>query len=51
MTNGRGMMKFNKGFMRFSEGLPVVPIALRAQLPWGILTHTLHSSFLSNLFW
>ena len=51
MTNGRGMMKFNRGFMRFSEGLPVVPVALRATLPWGIATHTLTSSILSNMFW
>ena len=51
MTNGRGMMKFNRGFMRFSEGLPVVPVALRATLPWDIATHTLTSSFLSNMFW
>jgi len=51
MTNGSGMMKFNKGFMRFAEGLPVVPVALRASLPWGISTHTLNSSFLMNMFW
>lgn len=51
MTNGIGMMKFNKGFMRFADGLPVVPIALRASLPWGISTHTLNSSFLMNMFW
>lgn len=51
MTNGRAMMKFNRGFMRFSEGLPIVPVALRASLPWNISTHTLTSSFLSNMFW
>ena len=51
MTNGTGMMKFNKGFMRFASELPVVPVALRASLPWGISTHTINSSFLMNMFW
>ena len=51
MTNGTGMMKFSRGFLRFAHGLPVVPVALRASLPWSISTHTLNSSFLSNLFW
>ena len=51
MTNGTGMMKFSRGFLRFADGLPVVPVALRARLPWNISTHTLDSSFLDNLFW
>ena len=38
--------------MRFAGGLPVVPVALRADLgPWRIHTHTLTSGFLANLFW
>jgi hypothetical protein len=51
MTNGRGMMKFSRGFMIFAERLPVVPMALRAELPWGLATHTLTSSFAANMFW
>lgn len=51
MTNGRGMMAFSRGFMRFAQGMPVVPVALRADIPWGISTHTITSSFLSNMFW
>ena len=45
------MMRFSRGFMRFAQDGPVVPVALRASLPWGITTHTLTSSFLANLFW
>lgn len=44
-------MRFSRGFMRFAQDGPVVPVALRAKLPWGITTHTLTSSFLANLFW
>ncbi len=51
MTNGRGMMKFSRGFMRFGRGLPIVPAAVRAENPFGISTHTLSSSFLGNMFW
>ena len=51
LTNGKGMMRFSRGFMRFAQDRPVVPVALRASLPWGITTHTLTSSFLANLFW
>ena len=52
MTSGAAMMRFSRGFMRFAGGLPVVPVALRADLgPWRIHTHTLTSGFLANLFW
>ena len=51
MTNGRGMMRFSRGFMTFAKRLPVVPVALRARLPWGLHTHTLTSSFAANMFW
>lgn len=51
MTNGRGMMRFSRGFMAFAKRLPVVPVALRARLPWGLHTHTLTSSFAANMFW
>lgn len=51
MTNGRGMMRFSRGFMAFAQRLPVVPVALRARLPWGLHTHTLTSSFAANMFW
>eukprot|EP00197_Chlamydomonas_leiostraca_P011520 CAMPEP_0202871766 /NCGR_PEP_ID=MMETSP1391-20130828/19603_1 /ASSEMBLY_ACC=CAM_ASM_000867 /TAXON_ID=1034604 /ORGANISM="Chlamydomonas leiostraca, Strain SAG 11-49" /LENGTH=231 /DNA_ID=CAMNT_0049552655 /DNA_START=432 /DNA_END=1127 /DNA_ORIENTATION=+ len=52
LTNGSGMMQFSRGFMKFvPRGTPVVPMALRARTPFGIRTHTLTSSFLSNLFW
>lgn len=51
MTNGMGMMRFSRGFMRFGRGLPVVPLALRARPAFGISSHTLTSSFLANLFW
>ena len=51
MTSGAAMMRFSRGFTRFAGGLPVVPVALRAALPWRIQTHTLTSGFLANLFW
>jgi hypothetical protein len=51
MTSGAAMMRFSRGFMRFADGLPVAPVALRVALPWGIKTHTLTSGFLANLFW
>lgn len=51
MTNGRRMLRFTRGFIRFSRDVPVVPMALRADVPLGINTHTLTSSFLANLFW
>lgn len=51
MTNGKGMMKFSRGFMRFGKGLPIVPCALNVHTSFGIRTHTLTSSFLANLFW
>ena len=51
MTNASGMMRFSRGFMRFADKLPVVPVAARVQLPFGISTHTLTSSFLANMFW
>ena len=51
MTNGEGMMPFSRGFMLFAQRLPVVPVALRAGLPWGLHTHTLTSSFAANMFW
>ena len=51
MTNGQGMMKFSRGFMTFAKQLPVVPVALRVALPWGLHTHTLTSSFAANMFW
>lgn len=51
MTSGAAMMRFSRGFMSFAADLPVVPVALRAALPWGVQTHTLTSGFLANLFW
>lgn len=52
MTSGAAMMRFSRGFMRIAGALPVVPVALRADLgPWRIHTHTLTSGFLANLFW
>ena len=55
MTNGAGMMRFSRGFLRFGRDLPIAPVALRASVPppWNmdLQTHTLTSSFLSNLFW
>lgn len=51
MTNGLGMMRFSRGFMRFGQGLPVAPFALRVRCAFDISTHTLSSSFLANLFW
>eukprot|EP00873_Tetraselmis_striata_P015839 jgi/Tetstr1/436103/TSEL_024951.t1 len=51
MTNGTGMMRFSRGFVRFSRDLPVVPMALRVRVPLGVSTHTLTSSFAANLFW
>ena len=55
MTNGAGMMRFSRGFLRFGRDLPIAPVALRASVPppWtmDLQTHTLTSSFLSNLFW
>lgn len=53
MTNGRaGMMRFSRGFMRFAQDLPVVPVALRVRpaIP-AVRSHTLDSHFLANLFW
>lgn len=44
-------MPFSRGFMLFAQRLPVVPVALRAALPWGLHTHTLTSSFAANMFW
>ena len=44
-------MPFSRGFMLFAQRLPVVPVALRAGLPWGLHTHTLTSSFAANMFW
>eukprot|EP00891_Asterochloris_glomerata_P006077 jgi/Astpho2/6077/Aster-04024 len=53
MTNGAGMMRFSRGFLRFGRDLPIAPVVLRASVPWNmdLQTHTLTSSFLSNLFW
>jgi hypothetical protein len=51
MTNGTGMMRFSRGFMRFGKGLPIVPAAVRAAPAFGISTHTLTSSFGANMFW
>lgn len=51
MTNGRGMMKFSRGFMRFGRGLPIVPAAVRSAAVFGLSTHTLTSSFGANMFW
>ena len=53
MTNGAGMLRFSRGFLRFGRDLPIVPVVLRASVPWNmdLQTHTLTSSFLSNLFW
>lgn len=51
LTNGKGMLQFSRGFMKFAAGHPVVPVALKAKTPFGIRTHTLNSSFLANLFW
>ncbi|KAF5832270.1 hypothetical protein DUNSADRAFT_11913 [Dunaliella salina] len=50
MTNGAGMLQFSRGFTKFSRpGTPVVPVALKTHIPWGIRTHTLTSSFALNL--
>ena len=51
MTNGKAMMRFSRGFMRFGRGLPVVPVALRARTAFDINTHTITSSFAGNMFW
>ena len=51
MTNGAGMVRFSRGFMRFGKALPIVPVALKVSVPWGIRTHTLTSNFVANLFW
>ena len=53
MTNGAGMMRFSRGFLRFGRDLPIAPVVLRASVPWNLdlQTHTLTSDFLSNLFW
>uniref|UniRef100_A0A061S0Q5 Phospholipid/glycerol acyltransferase domain-containing protein n=1 Tax=Tetraselmis sp. GSL018 TaxID=582737 RepID=A0A061S0Q5_9CHLO len=53
MTNGDGMMRFTRGFVRFSREIPVVPMALEVETPFGgrLSSHTLTSSFLANLFW
>eukprot|EP00877_Chromochloris_zofingiensis_P005971 jgi/Chrzof1/1627/Cz10g14320.t1 len=52
MTNGAGMMRFSRGFMRFAADLPVVPVAIKSRPAFpNIHTHTLTSSFLANLFW
>ena len=52
MTNGRAMMHFSRGFMRFAAPLPVVPVALRLVVPFkDVTSHTWTSGFLSNLFW
>ncbi|GMH33701.1 hypothetical protein BSKO_01535 [Bryopsis sp. KO-2023] len=50
MTNGKGMMQFSRGFMRFAKKLPIVPVALRISQPFDISTHTLTSPFLVNMF-
>lgn len=50
LTNGRAMLRFSRGFMRFADGAPVVPAAVRAHT-WGLSTHTLLSSFAGNWFW
>lgn len=51
MTNGAGMVRFSRGFMRFGKSLPIVPVALKVSVPWDIRTHTLTSNFAANLFW
>jgi hypothetical protein len=52
MTNGRAMMQFSRGFLRFAAPLPVVPVALRLVTPFPTVTcHTWTSGFLANLFW
>lgn len=51
MTNGSGMMRFSRGFLKFAHSLPVVPVALKLHTPFDIRTHTLNSGFLANLFW
>jgi hypothetical protein len=52
MTNGRAMMQFSRGFLRFAAPLPVVPVALRLVTPLPEVTcHTWTSGFLANLFW
>ena len=51
MTNGAGMVRFSRGFMRFGKALPIVPVALKVSVPWDIRTHTLTSNFVANLFW
>lgn len=49
MTNGTGMMRFNRGFMKFVKDSPVVPVALRVSHPFEVNVHTLNSPFLANL--
>ena len=53
VTNGRvGMMQFSRGFCNIiREGQVVVPVVLRTKTAFDIRSHTLTSSFLSNLFW
>lgn len=52
MTNGRGMMRFSRGFMKFAADLPVVPCALRVSTCTPeVRSHTLTSNFGANLFW
>jgi hypothetical protein len=52
MTNGKAMMHFSRGFMRFAAPLPVVPVALRLIVPFkDVTSHTWTSGFLNNLFW
>eukprot|EP00798_Chlamydomonas_sp_ICE-L_P028382 gene28382-31517_t len=52
LTNGRhSMMQFARGFMKFANGHPVVPVALKTTCAFGIRTHTLTSSFPANFFW
>lgn len=49
MTNGAGVMEFNRGCALVRA--PVVPVALRCRHALGISSHTLTSSFLENMFW
>lgn len=52
MSSGSSMLRFSRGFVRFSRSVPVAPMALRMSTPLpGVSTHTLTSSFLANLFW
>ncbi|KAG2491837.1 hypothetical protein HYH03_009793 [Edaphochlamys debaryana] len=59
MTNGRGMLRFSRGFTKLlnlkqkggAQPVPVVPVALRVRCMDGVNTHTLTSSFMANLFW